>query len=56
MSPNATYKCNSGLNDIQMDHLGPQPTLCQENSRKQGGTQNEVKTLNFEKLLKLKPI
>ena len=48
--------CKSGLTDIQTDHPSPQLTLCQENPRKQGGTQNEVKTPNFEKLSKLKPI
>ena len=46
--------CKSGLTDIQTDHPSPQLTLCQENPRKQGGTQNEVKISNFEKTFEIK--
>ena len=53
-------QCNkrikSGLTGIQTDHPGSRTTKCQENPRKPGGTQNEVKTPNFEKIPKLKPI
>ena len=50
MHPNATQKCNKGLIDIQKDTLGPRPNSCQEGLRKQGGTQNEVKTPKTRKL------
>ena len=49
-------RCKSGLTGIQMDHPGSRTTKCQENPRKLGGMQNEVKTPNFEKLTKRKLI
>ncbi len=49
-------RCKSVMTSIQMDHPSSRNTMCRENSRKLGGTQNEVKTPNFEKIPKLKPI
>ena len=39
-----------------MDDPSPQPTMCQENLRKQGDTQNELKTPQNLETSKLKPI